>query len=178
VIKKARFSTIAIAIVALLGSVSLTIGYAQNNPDKNSELVSNQNEAPLGIGIPDSKSGLGSELGLSTRAKTFWCITILLAGYGAWLSNRTKRSGKSGSQEMEITSKLMLTPRTSLMLVKVKNRSVLCAVGPEQVTIVPHDMNSSLPFHDLLVDEGAHSLASEGDDAAAPNEENQIRSIG
>jgi hypothetical protein len=46
------------------------------------------------------------------------------------------------------------------------------------VTIVPHDINSSLPFHDLLVDEGTHSLASEGDDAAAPNEENPIRSIG
>ena len=177
-IKKARFLGRIIAIVALFGSVSLTIGYAQNNPDKNGALVNNQTVAPLGIGIPDSKSGIGSELGLSTRAKALWCITILLAGYGAWLSNRTKRSGKSGPQEMEITSRLMLTPRTSLMLVKVKNRSVLCAVGPEQVTIVPHDMNSSLPFHDLLVDEGTHPLPSEGEGAASPEEENRIRSIG
>jgi hypothetical protein len=161
VIKKARFSRIAIAIIALLGSVSLTIGYAQNNPDTNGAVINDQTVAPLGIGIPDSKGGFGSDLGLSTRAKAFWCIAILLAGYGAWLRNHTNRSGKSASQGMEITAKLMLTPRTTLMLVKVKNRSVLCAVGPEQVTIVPHDTHSSMPFDDLLVDDGTHSLTSE-----------------
>ena len=177
-IKKARFSKIAIAIFALLGSVSLTNGYAQNSPDTNSGGVNNQTVVPLGIGIPDAKGGIGAELGLSTRAKALWCIALLLAGYGAWLSNRAKRSGKSGSADMEITSKLMLTPRTTLMLVKVKNRAVLCAVGPEQVTIVPHDSNNSLPFHDLLVDDGTPSLTSESDVDIAPNEEKPLRSIG
>lgn len=176
--KRSRFLLATIASVALIGSISLTLGSAQSSSDSASTPAEERVSPPLGIGIPDSRGGLGSEFGLAPRTKLMWCTVILLGGLGIWHTNRNQRGRKLAPSEMEITSRLMLTPRTSLMLIKVKHRSVLCAVGPEQVTIIPHDLHGGNPFDDLLADDAPPSQNRDDEDSAKRSSETSLRSVG
>lgn len=110
-------------------------------------------DAPLlapGIGIRDAKSSVVSGLEATTGGKMLFSLALILGGYALFMRYRGKRVNSSLSSELRITSKLMLTPRTALFVVKVHDRSVLCAVGPEQVSIIPTDSPITVPFQDLL----------------------------
>lgn len=135
-----------LSLGAWLSLTSLSIASAD-------EPRSGSGDAPLlapGIGIRDAKSAVVSGLEVTTSGKLLFSLALILGGYALFMRYRGNRVNPSLSSELRVTSKLMLTPRTALILVKVHDRSVLCAVGPEQVSIIPTDSPITVPFQDLL----------------------------
>lgn len=104
----------------------------------------------LGIGIPETRGSVVPGLDATSGGKLLFSLALLLCGYGVFVKYRGNRNRSGLPSELSVTSRLMLTPRTALLLVKVQERSILCAVGPEQVSIVPTDSPLNVPFHDLL----------------------------
>jgi flagellar biogenesis protein FliO len=54
--------------------------------------------------------------------------------------------------DLEISGRLMLTQKTALVLVRVSGRPVLCAVGPENVSLLnaEPDVRAETAFYELV----------------------------
>ncbi len=163
----ARRRRISIQMIALATSILLT-PHAQGEASLDTNpSTTPSNIAPLGIGIPSSRGPFDSAIPLSSQAKVAGFLIVLLGGYGMWIRKRGRSSPGQSPSELQVTNRIMLTPRTSLCLVKVRDQTVLCAVGPEQVSIVPTDPRPTVPFHEIL---RANEIESNTDEAPHPGE--------
>lgn len=127
----------------------------QARADEEKSNSGGESRPSLGIGIPESNSTVASGLDVSSSGKVLFSLALILGGYGLFAKYRGTRMSGGIPSELSIASKIMLTPRTTLFLVNVRDRSILCAVGSEQVSIIPTDSPVTIPFNDLLENQEA-----------------------
>jgi flagellar biogenesis protein FliO len=158
----ARQHRTLIGLIVLGSSLFLTPNVYGEEPRDTSPSTPSSDITPLGIGIPSAKGPFDSTIPLTSQAKAVAFFIVLLGGYGMWIRKRGYSSPGQSQAELQVTTRIMLTPRTSLCLIKVRDQTVLCAVGPEQVSIVPTDPRPAVPFHEILRANELESNNSEG----------------
>ena len=78
------------------------------------------------------------------------CVGLLLVA-AALMRRARQREGILGARRLEVLERVMVAPKTALVLARVDGRTVLCAVGADRV---------SLPYIGSLLVVGDSSMPS------------------
>lgn len=131
-------SSLAIVIVLLMGTVPLTVE-AEQTLEKPSWLDKSDEETSSG-----SRSLIVMVQGLGGTLAVFF---LGLAIY----QRKFQKLGPVRERQLIIKERLPLTPKTSLALVECNGKRLLCAVGPDPVTL----LDQSTFMDDLLTEHQA-----------------------
>lgn len=160
IVRPSLGSFIAAALLALIASLmSVPALHAQERPAVEVHQGAQGGETPatsttLKPWRPDALEPSGTPFLMFKGLGV--CLAVLLIG--AWIVKKTGLAKpRTGSGRIKILERCPLSTKSSIVLLEIEGKSILVAVGPEQVTLLSEGGKDSR-FEQSLEDECAREL--------------------